>query len=98
MRNMGSVLAVLGLFFMIAVGCGSSDDASAGSDDGGGTGTVEQVEIGMTEQEVIELLGENSGTGENGATGENALIFLDDDYKSTFIWFKDGKVTKIGTS
>lgn len=96
MKKTGVVLAVLGLFLMIAVGCGSSADDATSGDTDAVSFDISKVEVGMTEQEVIDAVGESNGTSENGMTGENGLIYMDDQNKMVMIWFKDGKVTRVG--
>ena len=100
MKYLGSMFAVLGLFLMLAVGCNSStDDASAGNKEEAGTGNIAQVQVGMTEQEVIDLLGEPMGTSEYEYTGENGLIYRDEQKNAPmWVWFKDGKVTSVQAS
>ena len=69
MKKLGAGLAALGIVLIMAVGCGSSANDSSSSDGGNSTGgaksniqateaLVLQVQVGMTEQEVRELLGE----------------------------------------
>lgn len=99
MKYTGLKVGVFGMLLMIAVGCGSStDDANAGETGGGSVGNIEQVELGMTEQQVVDLLGEEMGTSENSGTGENGLIYSSDDNKAIMIWFKDGKVSRVKIS
>lgn len=95
MKKIGAVLAVFGLFLMVAVGCGSSSDDTAGGAEEAASFDISKVEVGMSEQEVVDALGESNGTSENGMTGENGLVYMDDQSKIVIVWFKDGKVTKV---
>ena len=96
MKHTGLKVGVFGMLLMVAVGCGSSsDDANAGETGGGSVSNIGQVELGMTEQQVVDLLGEDMGTSENSGTGENGLIYRSADNKAMWVWFKDGKVTRV---
>lgn len=99
MKHSGLMLGVLGLVLMIAVGCNSSsDDETVGGTGGGNVGNIGQVELGMTEQQVVDLLGEEMGTSEDSGTGENGLIYSSENNKPIMIWFKDGKVSRVKIS
>ena len=84
---------------MLAVGCGSSnDDETVGGTGGANVGNIGQVEVGMTEQQVVDLLGEDMGTSEYEYTGENGLIYRSEDNRPIMVWFKDGKVSRVQTT
>ncbi|MCH7903204.1 MAG: outer membrane protein assembly factor BamE [Armatimonadetes bacterium] len=80
MKKLGAGLAVLGVLLMIAVGCGSPAD---------------KVKVGMTENQVIDVLGEPMGTVNTDSSGQNRLLYMDVEGEDIMVWFKDGKVTKV---
>ena len=84
MKKYGARLAVVGALLMIVVGCSSPPYG---------------VDLGMTEQQVRDALGEPEATSYDGGTGENGLLYRDvEDAKLLQIWFDDdGKVSRIQT-
>ena len=80
-QRLGAGIAALGVVLMFAVGCSSPPYG---------------VEAGMTEEEVISVLGVPSGTTTYAVTGEKTLIYMDmEDTDILDIVLVDGKVTKI---
>ena len=84
MKKSGARLVVLGVLLITVVSCSSPPN---------------RVELGMTEQEVIDVLGEPTATSYDGGTGENGLNYMDiGDAEVLQIWFNDdGKVSRIQT-
>ncbi|MCH7903208.1 MAG: hypothetical protein IH944_01420 [Armatimonadetes bacterium] len=100
MKKLGAGFAVLGVFLMIAVGCNdssSANDSSPADDRLVGTAQnlddyARQFKLGMTEQEVIDLLGEPTdrmNMGEGTIRFEYANIYVAD----ISVTLVDGKVT-----
>ncbi|MCH7903207.1 MAG: outer membrane protein assembly factor BamE [Armatimonadetes bacterium] len=103
MKKLGAGLAVLGVFLMIAVGCNSSDDggssgSGAGSNaqlsDGGESG----VQLGMSEQEVRDILGEPSRTMPSSWDEMDAWSYVQADGKKTIVSFDNGRVIDVASS
>ncbi|MCH7903202.1 MAG: hypothetical protein IH944_01390 [Armatimonadetes bacterium] len=96
MKKPGARLAVLGVFLMIAVGCSSSASDAKSADD---------VTIGMTEQEVIDVLGEprwrvgpisgDTMLDPYSASQDRLVYFNVEDAPMLIIWMMDGKVTRV---
>ena len=96
MKKLGAGFAVLGVFLMIAVGCNSSaSDAKSAAD----------VTVGMTEQEVIDVLGEprwrvgpisgDTMLDPYSASQDRLVYFNVEDAPMLIIWIMDGKVTRV---
>ena len=80
MRELGARLTVLSVFLMIAVGCGS---------------TAEKIKLGMTEQEVIAVLGEPIHRVPSLYGEENTFTYHDVDDEDMKIWFMNGTVSRV---
>ena len=102
MKKLGAGFAALGIVLIMAVGCNSSADDSSSSDGGYSTGgsnsdiqlsqaLVRQVRIGMTEQEVRDLLGEPKFLMPMSDPREAGWLY-GDGAKQTIVPFLDGKV------
>ena len=96
MKKLGARLTVLSVFLMIAVGCTSSaSDAKSAAD----------VTVGMTEQEVIDVLGEprwrvgpisgDTMLDPYSASQDRLVYFNVEDAPMLIIWLMDGKVTRV---
>ena len=103
MKKLGAGFAALGVFLMIAVGCNSSGNDSSSTGGGNSTGgsksniqvtnaLVRQVRVGMTEQEVRDLLGEPRLLLPMGNPNEAAWVYDVDGGIQTIVAFVDGKV------
>ena len=102
MKKLGAGFAVVGVFLMIAVGCNSSsDDAKSTTREKYNTRATEalvrEVRVGMTEQEVRELLGEPDSIMPSSKPGAAGWVYQwgsgGDD--GTMVAFLDGKVYKL---
>lgn len=84
MKKHGARLVALGALLMMVVGCSSPPYG---------------VDIGMTEQQVRDVLGEPTATSFDGGTGEDGLSYMGvEDSTMLKIWFDDnGKVSRIQT-
>ena len=80
MKKLGATIAALAVLLMIVVGCGSP---------------AEKVKVGMTEYQVMDMLGEPMGTVNTDSSGQNRLLYMDVEGEDIMVWFKDGKVTKV---
>lgn len=94
MKKVGATLAALGLFLMVAAGCGSS---SSGVD----PDTVRsKIQVGMTEKQVEDAIGKPAKTVRQSDSGfeETRMIYeSNDNYGEVSVWLKDGAVTKVDT-
>lgn len=89
--------AVLGVLVMIAVGCGSSGDATSPSG-GEATGPVADIKIGMTEQQVIDIIGEPLMTMDSTWNDVSWMTYADlKDTQFLEITLDNGIVTRIDT-
>ena len=96
MRGLGARLTVLSVFLMFAVGWTSSASDAKSADD---------VTIGMTEQEVIDVLGEprwrvgpisgDTMLDPYSASQDRLVYFNVEDAPMLIIWIMDGKVTRV---
>ena len=108
MKKLGAGLAALGIALMMAGGCNSSDDDAKSTIDAdyntrATEALVREVRVGMTQQEVRELLGDRnrnipmSDPREEGwlynwgpgVANETAVVFVDG--KVAFLPWIDGK-------
>ncbi|MCH7903205.1 MAG: hypothetical protein IH944_01405 [Armatimonadetes bacterium] len=80
MKKLGARLAALAVLLMIAVGCGSP---------------AEKIEVGMTEQEVIAVLGEPRYRRPTYMTDEIRFLYYDVDGENINILFRYGTVTSV---
>ena len=94
MKKVGATLAALGLFLMVAAGCGSS---ASGVD----RATVRsKVKVGMTEKQVEDAIGKPAETVRQSDSGfeETQMIYESDDgYGDVSVWLRDGAVTRVET-
>ena len=83
-KKLGARIAGLSALLMIVVGCSSPPYG---------------VDIGMTEQQVRDVLGEPTATSYDGGTGEDGLSYMGvGDSTMLEIWFDDnGKASRIQT-
>ena len=92
MKKTGARVAVLALFLMLAVGCGSSsDDETAGGTGGANVGNIGQVEVGMSEQQVKDLLGEPIGSMTESIGSVQTVMI----YEGITVYLENGAVTKV---
>ena len=103
MKKFGAIFAVVGVILAAAVGCNSSDDggssgSSTGSNaqlsDGGESG----VQLGMSEQEVRDILGEPNRTMPSAWSEMDAWSYVQADGKQTIVSFDDGRVIDVASS
>ena len=103
MKKLGAVFAAFGIVLIMAVGCNSSADDSSSSDSGNSIGSMNssvslsnallrQVQVGMTEQQVRDLLGEPKLLLPMGNPNEAAWVYDVDGGIQTIVAFVDGKV------
>ena len=99
MKKIGATLAVLGLLLMVAAGCGSpsSVDSSVDSESASSSNLqppYSDVKAGMTEQQVIDILGEPMGRSSYDLPEgrETNLMYLNG---KVTVWLKNGVVTKV---
>ena len=103
MKELAAGLAALCIVLIMAVGCNSSANDSSSSDGGYSTGganssvpvsnaLVRQVRIGMTEQEVRDLLGEPKMFVPTGDPRMAVWLYDTDGGMETAVGFVDGKV------
>ena len=97
MKKIGALLAVLGLFLLIAVGCGSSTSAKSSSN-GELSNAQSQVTVGMTKQQVEDVLGEPYAVVTQTAMGyeDIQMIYIDkDDNLRVTVWVERDAVVKV---
>ena len=94
MKKLGAGCAVFGVFLIIAVGCGSSESSSSGWE---AVSTVPGIEIGMSQAEVIAVLGSDFEVIPRRSDNETALVYYPRQSNEIVIWLTDDKVTSTMT-
>ena len=87
---------------MIAVGCSSSDDdSSSGTSTGSNAqvsdGGMEAVQVGMTEQEVRDLLGEPKRIMPSTSSPVIGWLYSSGDGKELILTMENGRVIELAT-
>ena len=82
MGRLGERLVAICVVLLIVVGCGSPPPYG--------------VEIGMTEDEVIEVLGKPWGTTWSTITDDSKFVYMDvEDAEILDVFFEGGKVARV---
>ena len=97
MKKIRAFLAVTGLSLLIAVGCGSSTSRESSSN-GELSNAQSQVTVGMTKQQVEDVLGEPYAVVTQTAMGyeDIQMIYIDkDDNLRVTVWVERDAVVKV---